>query len=133
MNKRTGSSYTTPIEKSQYIKRGPFDISPTSLQPSLHVGVFPVPRLTTSDLKKKPEKFTDVEVQWDVECEMKLSYNYGTMNLTHYDKPYLEPYESGHYVTKLDKTTEDTYFQTQYSTVICRLMIIDDYNDYYEK
>ncbi|XP_050440077.1 uncharacterized protein LOC126845473 [Adelges cooleyi] len=117
LTKRTGSAYTTPIEKSQYIKRGMFDTGDTSLQPSMHVGVFPVPRLTTSDLKTRPEKFTDVEVQWDVETEMHLSYNYGTMNLTHYDKPYLEPMESGHYVTKLKSTDANTYFQTQYSTV----------------
>lgn len=115
--KRCDGAYYTPIEKSQYIKRGPFDKSPGKIQPSLHVGIFPVPRLTTSDLKTRPEKFTDVEVQWDVECEMHCSYGYGTMNLTHYDKPYLEPYESGHFVPKLQSESENTFFQTQFSTV----------------
>lgn len=112
----TGDLYTTPIEKSQYIWRGPNVRGGSKVQPSLHCGVYPVPRLTTSDLTEVPKKFTDIEMLWDVDVEMFCSYDYATMDLTHYDKPYLVPFENATFINKIS-SGRDTYFQNQYSTV----------------
>nr|QTZ83143.1 MAG: putative major structural protein [Phoenicurus auroreus ambidensovirus] len=121
--KRTGSHYYTPIEKAQYIMLGPNDSGPSKVQPSLHVGVFPVPRMTTNELKIVPENYTDIEVTWDVSCEMEVEFGFNTMNLTHYDKPYLTNMENGAYGASLS-ADGSTYFQNQYSTIaggyVCR-------------
>nr|AWV66981.1 Structural ORF [Ambidensovirus sp.] len=108
--------YMTPIEKSQYVWKGPHVKDRSKIQPSLHCGIYPVARLTTSDLTTVPKKFTDVEMLWDIDCEMECSYDFDTMNLTHYDKPYLVPFEHATYINKLTANSQ-TYFQQQYSTV----------------
>jgi len=122
--KRNGSHYMTPIEKSQYVMNGPRDAGKSHVQPSLHVGVFPVPRMTTNELKTVPENYTDIEVQWDVQCEMVVEFGYGTMNLTHYDKPYLVNIENAAYGASIS-SDKNTYFQDQYSSVngeyVCRV------------
>lgn len=48
------------------------DKSNTQAQPSLHVGVYPVHKMTTTENRIIPSKFTDVEALWDVavECEV---------------------------------------------------------------
>lgn len=121
---RTGSHYMTPIEKSQYIMNGPRDASKCSVQPSLHMGVFPVPRMTTNELKTVPENYTDIEVQWDVETEMVVEFGYGTMDMTHYDRPYLVNIENAAYGPSIS-SDGNTYFQNQYSTIngeyVCRV------------
>lgn len=122
--KRNGSHYMTPIEKSQYIMRGPRDAGRSHVQPSLHMGVFPVPRMTTNELKTVPENYTDIEVQWDIETEMIVEFGFGTMNMTHYDKPYLINMENAAYGPSLS-ADKNTYFQDQYSTIngeyVCRV------------
>ncbi|ACI01075.1 putative major structural protein [Dysaphis plantaginea densovirus] len=121
---RNGTHYMTPIEKSQYIMHGPRDTSLCHVQPSLHLGVFPVPRMTTNELKTVPENYTDIEVQWDINCEMVVEFGYGTMNLTHYDKPYLVNIENAAYGASIS-SDKNTYFQNQYSSIngeyVCRV------------
>lgn len=120
VTKKTKSLYYTPIEKSQYMWNGPHATRGSGhVQPSLHVGVYPVPRLTTNELTVRPVHFTDVEVMWDVECEMTVEYGYSTMGLSHYDKPYLVPYENATFINKLPtgSNAERIYMQNQYSTV----------------
>lgn len=122
--KKTGSHYMTPIEKFQYIMQGPRDAGKSHVQPSLHIGVFPVPRITTNELKTVPENYTDIEVQWDIHAEMEVEFGYGTMDLTHYDKPYLVPIENAAYGASIT-SDKNTYFQDQYSSVngeyVCRV------------
>lgn len=108
--------YLTPIEKSQYLWQGPNVKGGSKIQPSLHCGIYPVARLTTSDLTNVPKKFTDVEMLWDIDCEMECSYDYDTMGLTHYDKPCLVPFERATYINKVSANAE-TYFQSQFSTI----------------
>lgn len=118
--KKNDAMYYTPIEKSQYMWVGPHEPpSGNHIQPSLHVGVFPVPRLTTTENEPRPKHFTDIEVMWDVDCELHIDYGYGTMNLSHYDKPYLVPYESATYTNTIPTGSDASkiYMQNQFSTV----------------
>lgn len=110
------SGYYLPIEKSQYVWQKPETRGHGKIQPSVHVGIYPVPRLTTTDLQNTPVKFTDVEMQWDVDCEMHLSYGFSDMNLSHYDKPFLVPFEDAVFTQNIPQS-KDLYFQSQYSTV----------------
>lgn len=121
--KRHGSHYMTPIDKAQYLMHGPRDTHLGHVQPSLHIGVFPVPRMTTNELKTVPENYTDIEVQWDVQTEMLVEFGFGTMDMTHYDKPYLVNIENATYGASIS-ADHNTYFQDQYSTIngeyVCR-------------
>lgn len=64
----------TPIEKSQYIKSGFWgtDDNP-HIQPSVHIGVQPVPALSTAALLGNDTQFnswTDTRAYWEVTAEM---------------------------------------------------------------
>lgn len=61
------SHYYTPMEKSQYLKLGIADNHAGVVQPFLHVGIHPIPKLTTTDNLDVPNAYTDVEVMWDIE------------------------------------------------------------------
>ncbi|XP_050066541.1 uncharacterized protein LOC126555689 [Aphis gossypii] len=58
--------YFKPLECGQYIWRHGDD-SAVEKQPSLHVGVYPVHKLTTTSQAIKPSSFTDIEVVFEVE------------------------------------------------------------------
>jgi len=79
--------YIEPIECGQYIKHGLRPATSVKLQPSLHIGVCPVPQLTTTNANFVPDKFTDIECQWDIEvemvCEYGLPYNYSHFKECH--------------------------------------------------
>lgn len=109
-------AYYKPIEKGQYFRSGLNDKVTASVQPSLHVGIYPVPRLTTNEMKIVPEHFTDVEVTWDVDCSAVIGYDYGTMNLTHYPSPYIASVEGAHYFSSSGANAE-TYYNEHYSTL----------------
>lgn len=88
--------YYVPIEKCQYIKKGLNGQFGGQIQPSAHVGIYPVPRLTTTDLNDVSNQFTDVQVQWDVDCEIEIGWYYPhhTMSYEHFHIPA----EDGYYV-----------------------------------
>lgn len=92
--------YYMPIEKCQYIKKGMDTVQKSSVQPSCHVGIYPVPRLTTNDQDDIPNEFTDVQVQWDVDAEIELGWTYPT-NYMQYAECCYEP--------------EDCYYSHVYS------------------
>lgn len=106
------SAYYCPIDKNHYIKRGINGMHVPNAQPSVHVGIYPVPRLTTTDLTDKPQHFTDVEVQWDISCELVCE---STMeaHLTHYETNHVRP-EDAHFVGNHLSTHE--CFDTSVST-----------------
>ena len=66
----------TDIEKSQYLIRGIGGNNGACIQPSLHVGLNPVPALTTSALVSGDtnSSFTDTRIYFDVHCEMVVGY-----------------------------------------------------------
>lgn len=66
----------TDIEKSQYLIRGIGGNNAPCMQPSLHVGLNPVPALTTSALVSGDtnSSFTDTRIYFDVHCEMVVGY-----------------------------------------------------------
>ncbi|MGL5384239.1 MAG: hypothetical protein ACRDCC_12215, partial [Culicoidibacterales bacterium] len=63
----------TPIEKSQYMKSGFWGLNEGHIQPSLHVGVQPVPSLSTSKSIIEDGQFnewTDTRAYWEVTATM---------------------------------------------------------------
>lgn len=66
----------TDLEKSQYLIRGIGGNNAPCVQPSLHVGLNPVPALTTSALVSGDtnSSFTDTRIYFDVHCEMVVGY-----------------------------------------------------------
>ncbi|XP_016664130.1 uncharacterized protein LOC107885146 [Acyrthosiphon pisum] len=79
--------YIEPLECGQYIKHGLRPSVSAKIQPSLHVGVCPVPKLTTTNANFVPDKFTDIECMWDIEtelvCEYGLPYTYTSFPTCH--------------------------------------------------
>nr|QTZ83147.1 MAG: capsid protein [Emberiza rustica ambidensovirus] len=66
----------TPIEKSQFTRSGFWGEADAHIQPSLHVGVQPVPALTTSSLLAEDNQFnqwTDTRAYWEVIAIMHTS------------------------------------------------------------
>jgi len=64
--------YIEPIECGQYIKHGLRPSTSVKIQPSLHIGVCPVPQLTTTNANFVPDKFTDIECQWYVNTDCRI-------------------------------------------------------------
>lgn len=79
--------YFKPIECSQYITKQNVRMKGT-LQPSLHVGVCPVPQLTTTSASLVPDKFTDVEGTFDVDTEIVLEFGI-PFDHTHFSEPHV--------------------------------------------
>lgn len=68
-----GNDFTlfSELEKGQFMKVGPWGQEQTHpIQPSAHVGLQPIPTLTTSALMTKIAAWTDAQVDWDIFCEM---------------------------------------------------------------
>lgn len=80
--------YYKPIEMGQYTNKSMNEYSTTGIQPSVHIGVCPVPQLTTTNASFVPDQFTDVECTWDIEtymeCEFGLPYYH-----THFSAPHI--------------------------------------------
>lgn len=77
----TNFSLTQPIEKNQRICSG---IAPeyfAQSQPSLHVGVMPVPALTTSAINNETNNssFTDSQAYFEITCEMQVECAFPTL------------------------------------------------------
>lgn len=119
--------YYAPIEKCQYIKRGMDSVQKQVIQPSVHVGIYPVPRLTTSDLTDIPKNFTDVQVQWDINTEIVLEWTmpHHTMSYEHYHIPMENAYYC-HDFEKLGAMTNPCFndnrstFRNGYTTLVTK-------------
>lgn len=68
------------IEKGQYYKQIDSNANGKYVQPSIHVGVASVPKLTTSTNEMVPTEFTDVQAYYDVELSMIIGFNYAHQN-----------------------------------------------------
>lgn len=65
----------TPIEKSQFARSGYWGQADSHVQPSLHIGVQPVPALSTDAMIPSASQFnnwTDTRAYWEVIAEMKV-------------------------------------------------------------
>jgi hypothetical protein len=68
----------TPIEKSQYTKSGFWGVNDGHIQPSLHIGVQPVPALSSGSLLSENAQFntwTDTRAYWEVVATMEVEEN----------------------------------------------------------
>lgn len=79
-SQNTEPSFTiyTPIEKSQIGKSGMWGEQDPHIQPSLHIGVQPVPALTTNSLLAGDGVFnswTDTRAYWEVTATMTIAEN----------------------------------------------------------
>lgn len=72
---------TDPIEKSQVLHAGAFPSFKPKAQPSLHIGVKPVPSLTTANLDDNLNNasFTDSQAYFVVEAACKVRLQYPTL------------------------------------------------------
>lgn len=66
--------YITNIDVGQYLRQMDTHKHSTTVQPSVHVGIYPVHKLTTATNSIVPVNFTDVECTWDFETEMTVSF-----------------------------------------------------------
>lgn len=63
-----------PIEKSQFATKGLTGTVGCRVQPSLHIGVMPVPSLSTN-IAANVSKWTDVQSYFDLECVLVTGYD----------------------------------------------------------
>lgn len=73
-------SRNTLIEKGQFYKQIDSDANGKYVQPSIHIGVSAVPKLTTATNQLLPSEFTDVQSYYDVELSMVIGFNYAHQN-----------------------------------------------------
>ena len=72
-----------PLEKVQYLKRIDSNSDTSNyVQPSLHVGISPVPRLTpgATDTALRPTSWTDVQAYFEVTAHMEVAIPFGHHN-----------------------------------------------------
>lgn len=74
------SLYILPIEKANYMKKGAWSDTgdKSHIQPSIHVGVQPIPALSTADLLGDTRKFTDAQADFEIVAEMEVDEGMGT-------------------------------------------------------
>lgn len=71
---------TDPIEKSQVIMQGNYQSQPPRVQPTVHIGIQPVPALTTAALAGQSNSaFTDSSAYFEIIAEMWVETGYPTM------------------------------------------------------
>lgn len=63
------------IEKSQFMRVGPWGQSHHKVQPSVHVGVQAIEALSSTDILGSTENWTNVQATFDVIAEMEISEN----------------------------------------------------------
>jgi len=66
--------YFRTIDVGQYIRKESDHDFSSQVQPSLHVGVYPVHKLTTSTNSIVPQNFTDIECAWVCTAEMTVHF-----------------------------------------------------------
>ncbi|XP_050548391.1 uncharacterized protein LOC126910037 [Daktulosphaira vitifoliae] len=67
------------IELSHVLVKKNSHYTPSEAQPSLHVGVYPVPRVTAKDNIVVPTKFLDIEAYYTVETTCIVKFGYPTV------------------------------------------------------
>jgi len=73
-------SRTGLIEKGQYMKKIDSDHNGKYVQPSIHVGISCVPKLSTAVDQMLPDEYTDVQSYFDVQLDMVIGFNYKHSN-----------------------------------------------------
>lgn len=64
-------SYTSDIDKSQTMRQGPWgQYEKPKIQPSVHVGIQPIPALTSTDIASPVANWTDAQADWEIIAEM---------------------------------------------------------------
>jgi hypothetical protein len=114
--------YFKPLECGQYIWRHGDD-SAVEKQPSLHVGVYPVHRLTTTSQAIKPSSFTDIEVVFEVNTEMVVEFG-APFQFTHFDKIHI-PFEDGVMHHNLSTTQGQYFFRDDLSSMYNQFVTIE--------
>ncbi|CAI6372216.1 unnamed protein product [Macrosiphum euphorbiae] len=114
--------YFKPLECGQYIWRHGDDAT-VEKQPSLHVGVYPVHRLTTTSQAIKPSSFTDIEVVFEVNTEMVVEFG-APYQFTHFDKIHI-PFEDGVMHHNLTSTQPQHFFRDDLSTIYNQFVTIE--------
>lgn len=72
---QVGGRYTN-IEKGQLLKNIDRGDHPKCVQPSLHVGISPVPKLTTTSNIIDVNSWTDVQSYYEIKAVMHIGYNF---------------------------------------------------------
>jgi hypothetical protein len=101
-------TYHSLIEKSQSIHRGFLQPAQSKVQPSLHVGVLPVPDINLGMVQS--ELYTDVQAMYDVECIMTTRRKMFLVNER--GEGYDEFWENQFYYTDRNKDTSNYQFMT---------------------
>lgn len=113
-----GDAYYQPIEKCQYIKKGMYNNYCPQVQPSVHCGVYPVDRLTTTNMSDVSDEYTDVQATWDVDVEIGIDF-YIPNDYVSYQEPHHISGEDAYYTCAFDSsvTAKNTpCFQSNMST-----------------
>jgi len=100
-----------PIEMSQFVQRGINKSQGDTLQPSLHIGIYPVHKMTTTSNTITPQDYTDVECTWDISIEMEIGFGFPN-HFTQFDEPHVLP-ENTLYTFN---TTDDYYYHESLSS-----------------
>lgn len=67
----TTFGYYTPLEKSQFMKQGPWGLYQNpQVQPSIHIGIQAIPALTAASSFDPFTQFTDAQSDFEVKCTM---------------------------------------------------------------
>lgn len=103
--------YYLPLEMSQFTQFGLNSTQPDGLQPSLHIGIYPVHKITTTSNTVIPQDYTDVECTWDISTEMEVGFGFPN-HFTQYDEPHVLP-ENTVYTFN---TTDDYYYHESLSS-----------------
>lgn len=109
-----GERYITNIDLGQYIRQMDENKHSSTVQPSCHVGIYPVHKLTTVTNTIVPTNFTDVECTWDFETEMTISFGCPASR-TAYDRLHVE-YEKS-WLMSWDKFNQNCYNRGDLSIV----------------
>jgi len=75
---------------AQYTQKGLNAVQGDNLQPSIHVGIYPVHKMTTTTNSIIPQDFTDVECTWDIFTEMEVGFGFPN-HYTQFDEPHVLP------------------------------------------
>lgn len=64
---------TTPIEKSDLLKTGPWGhMTDQEIQPTVHVGIQPIPALTSTDVTTTSRNYTDAQADFEIYAEIDI-------------------------------------------------------------
>lgn len=108
---KNADRYYAPIEMSQYIQHGLNAVQNDNLQPSIHIGIYPVHKMTTTTNSIVPQDYTDVECTWDINTEMEVGFGFPN-HYTQFDEPHVLP----EHTLYTFNTNDDHYYHEQLSS-----------------